>query len=71
MTAKVHDNGEARKERYNEMIGLIQLCPEHWHFQSLSTFVEVNHSAFRSEEYQWIFSTIIDQRLFRTVAVLG
>lgn len=62
---------EKQGKRYNEMIGLIRLCPEHWHFQSLSTFVGVNHSAFRSEEHQWIFSTIIDQRLFRTVALLG
>lgn len=72
MTAKVHDNGEARKQTHNEIICLIQLCPEHHHFRSISTFVGVNCPAFRNEKYQWIFFAIIDhQRHFRTVAALG
>lgn len=68
----MHDDGEAKKLRYNEIVCLIQLRPEHHHFCSISTFVGVNYSAFRNEKYQWIFSVIIDhQKHFWTVAALG
>lgn len=70
--AKTHDSGETRKQEQNEITCLIQLRPEHHHFQPIRTFGEANRSAFRNETYQWVSSAIIDhQRHFRRVAALG
>lgn len=67
MTAKVHDNGETRKQRPSKIIPLIQLCPELCHFPSTTTCAGMKGSAFRNEKYQWGFFGLIDhQRLFRT-----
>lgn len=53
MTAKVHDNGETRKQGHSKIISLIQLCPEHHHFPPTTTCGGMKGSAFRNEKYQW------------------
>lgn len=55
MTAEVHANGETGQQRHSKIISSIQLCPEHPHFPSTTTWAGMKGSAFRNEKCPWGF----------------